>query len=92
MLLAFPRPRISVGRFTQVALVMFVSCSVFFGFRHLAAQTSFGSDILASFDLSSSSKDGNATLLALAPSYINAIMNPNDESFSQAECPKLKAG
>ena len=34
-------------------------------------------------------KDGNATLLALAPSYITAIMDPEDTSIPRLECPRI---
>jgi alpha-1,3-mannosyltransferase len=34
-------------------------------------------------------KDGNATLLALAPSYITAIMDPEDRSIPRLECPRI---
>lgn len=32
-------------------------------------------------------KDGNATLLEIAPTYIKAIMNPEDTSFARLSCP-----
>ena len=32
-------------------------------------------------------KDGNATLLAMAPAYIKAIMDPEDMAFPRLECP-----
>src|SRR6266498_4566422 len=32
-------------------------------------------------------KDGNATLLQIAPSYVKAIMTPEDTSFSRLNCP-----
>ncbi|TAQ88156.1 hypothetical protein B7494_g3548 [Chlorociboria aeruginascens] len=32
-------------------------------------------------------RDGNSTLLGLAPSYINAIMNPEDTAFPRLDCP-----
>src|SRR5450755_405579 len=34
-------------------------------------------------------KDGNSTLLQIAPSYIKAIMTPEDNSFSRLDCPVL---
>jgi alpha-1,3-mannosyltransferase len=32
-------------------------------------------------------KNGNSTLLEIAPSYIRAIMTPEDQAFSRLECP-----
>jgi len=32
-------------------------------------------------------KDGNASLLQFAPSYVKAIMTPEDDSFPRLECP-----
>ena len=32
-------------------------------------------------------KDGNATLLEVAPTYVKAIMNPEDSSFPRLSCP-----
>jgi len=37
-------------------------------------------------------KDGNATLFQIAPSYINAIMTPDDKSFPRLDCPSLSNG
>ena len=34
-------------------------------------------------------KDGNATLLAQTPRYVNAIMNPEDDSFPRLSCPAI---
>ena len=45
-----------------------------------SAQTPFG-------ELNQSLKDGNSTLLEMAPAYIKAIMTPEDISFSRLNCP-----
>lgn len=35
-------------------------------------------------------KDGNATLLELAPEYVKAILDPEDTSFDRLSCPTFK--
>ncbi|KFY82837.1 hypothetical protein V498_08437, partial [Pseudogymnoascus sp. VKM F-4517 (FW-2822)] len=32
-------------------------------------------------------REGNATLLAVAPAYIRAIMTPEDKTFPRLDCP-----
>jgi alpha-1,3-mannosyltransferase len=49
-------------------------------------------DIPASYkpELSSELREGNSTLLEMAPLYIKAIMAPDDNSFPRLECPHPK--
>ncbi|CAL3965779.1 unnamed protein product [Diplocarpon coronariae] len=89
-LVSLPRRRKSKQAFILIILVF----SLYYSLTHFSESRSYSGDTLRTDALATDLKplrDGNATLLAAAPAYIKAIMDPKDTTFARLKCPQLNS-